>query len=121
MPFFHLPIQSGSEDVLFRMNRKMAIKDYYEIIDFIREKLPESAISTDLIVGFPNETDEEFEKTIELYERVQYDNAYTFIYSKRVGTPAATLEDTTPISTKEERLHRLENVVRKYSKICNEK
>lgn len=121
MPFVHLPIQSGDENVLLRMNRKMKINDYKSMIDYIREKIPQVSISTDLIVGFPNETDEQFEKTLELYDYCQYDNAYTFIYSKRAGTPAANFEDIIPNEIKQERLQRLNDKVRYYAKKNNEK
>lgn len=121
MPFIHLPIQSGDENVLLRMNRKMEISTYLGYIKYIREKIPQVAISTDLIVGFPNETDEQFENTLKLYENVEYDNAYTFIYSKRDGTPAVNFADEISIETKKERLQRLNELVKKYAKLNNEK
>jgi tRNA-2-methylthio-N6-dimethylallyladenosine synthase len=116
MPYFHLPIQSGNETILKKMNRQMKIADYIKLIDYIRQELPQASISTDLIVGFPNETDEQFEDTIKLYNKIKYDNAYTFIYSKRNGTPAATMEDSIPMNIKEQRLNRLNEIVRKYAK-----
>ncbi|MBR2651949.1 radical SAM protein, partial [bacterium] len=85
MPFIHLPIQSGDEDILLKMNRKMKISEYLEYISYIKNKIPNVAISTDLIVGFPNESEQAFNNTLKLYEAVQFDNAYTFIYSKRDG------------------------------------
>lgn len=115
MPYFHLPIQSGSENVLTRMNRQVKIKDYIKNIEYIRSQLPSAAISTDIIVGFPNESDEEFEETIKLYEQIKYDNAYTFIYSKREGTPAAVMNDSIPMNVKKERLQRLNEIVKKYA------
>lgn len=115
MPYFHLPIQSGSEDVLNRMNRKTKIDEYIKNIEYIKKEIPQCAISTDIIVGFPNETDEEFEKTIELYNKIKYDNAYTFIFSPREGTPAAKIQDKTPRDVKEERLKKLNEVVKKYA------
>ena len=121
MPFVHLPIQSGNEDVLLRMNRKMKVQDYIDTINYIKKKIPNVAISTDLIVGFPNETDEQFEDTLKLYNEVKYDNAYTFIYSKRDGTPAAKFSDNVSLETKQDRLQRLNELVRKYSKENNEK
>lgn len=121
MPFIHLPVQSGDEDVLVRMNRKMKINDYYQTIDYIRENIPNVCISTDLIVGFPNETDEQFQHTLDLYNRIKYDNAYTFIYSKRDGTPAAKFPDDVPLEVKQDRLQRLNELVRKYAKENNEK
>lgn len=121
MPFIHLPIQSGDETILLRMNRKMKVQTYLDYIKYIRDNIPQVAISTDLIVGFPNETDEQFENTLKLYEQVQYDNAYTFIYSKRDGTPAVNFEDEISTETKKERLSRLNELVKKYAKLNNEK
>lgn len=115
MPYFHLPIQSGSENVLTRMNRQVKIREYIKNIKYIRSQLPSAAISTDIIVGFPNETDEEFQETIKLYEQIKYDNAYTFIYSKREGTPAAVMNDSIPMNVKKERLQKLNEIVKKYA------
>lgn len=90
MPYFHLPIQSGNNDILSKMNREMLIEEYRALIDDIRRNIPNVGISTDIIVGFPNETDAQFQDTLDLYNYVKYDNAYTFIYSKRKNTFAAT-------------------------------
>ena len=121
MPFIHLPIQSGDEDILLKMNRKMKISEYLEYISYIKNKIPNVAISTDLIVGFPNESEQAFNNTLKLYEAVQFDNAYTFIYSKRDGTPAVNFEDNIHLSVKKARLAKLNEVVRKYAKLNNEK
>lgn len=121
MPFIHLPVQSGDEDILLKMNRKMKVADYLGYINYIKEQIPYVSISTDLIVGFPNETDEQFNNTLNLYNNVQYDNAYTFIYSKRDGTPAAKLIDNTSLETKKARLNTLNELVKKYAKLNNEK
>lgn len=121
MPYFHLPIQSGSEEILTKMNRQMKISEYIEKVEYIRKNLPSCAITTDLIVGFPNESDEDFNKTIELYEKIKYDNAYTFIYSKRENTPAATMEDRISLQTKRERLAKLNDIVKKYASENNKK
>jgi len=121
MTYIHLPIQSGSERVLKQMNRGMKISDYFAFIDQIRKDIPDCTISTDLIVGFPNETDEEFEETLALYNRVKFDNAYTFIYSPRIGTPAAKMADAIEFETKQKRLDKLNELVRKYSKENNNK
>ncbi len=121
MPFIHLPVQSGDEDILLKMNRKMKIADYLEYINYIKKQIPYVSISTDLIVGFPNESDEQFNNTLNLYNNVQYDNAYTFIYSKRDGTPAAKLIDNTSLETKKTRLNTLNELVKKYAKLNNEK
>lgn len=121
MPYFHLPIQSGSENILKKMNREMKISDYIKKIEYIRKNLPSCAITTDLIVGFPNETDEEFNDTLNLYKKIKYDNAYTFIYSKRENTPAAVIDDKVEKETKKQRLAKLNELVKKYAKENNEK
>ena len=92
-PHLHLPVQSGSNKVLKAMNRKYTREDYLKKIDKIKEMLPQLAISTDIIVGFPGETEEDFQQTIDLVKRVNYDSAYTFLYSIREGTIAAKMED----------------------------
>jgi tRNA-2-methylthio-N6-dimethylallyladenosine synthase len=116
MPYFHLPIQSGNEEILKKMNRTMKIKDYEDLIKYIRKTIPQCAISTDIIVGFPNETKEQFADTIKLYKKIKYDNAYTFVYSKREGTPAALLPDNISMDEKDARLNTLNDLVRKYAK-----
>lgn len=121
MPYIHLPIQSGDEEILKQMNRKMLIKDYIDLVDYLREKIPDISVSTDLIVGFPNESSEAFRHTIDLYNRIKYDNAYTFIYSKREGTPAAKIIDHITLTEKKKRLYELDELVRKYAKEANEK
>lgn len=121
MPYIHLPVQSGDEEILKLMNRQMNIEDYIGKIKKIKETLPSCAISTDLIVGFPNETDEQFENTLKLYNEIKYDNAYTFIYSPREGTYAATLKDSVEFDKKKERLEKLNSLVRKYAKENNER
>jgi tRNA-2-methylthio-N6-dimethylallyladenosine synthase len=116
MPYIHLPIQSGDEKILKEMNRTMKIKDYLETINYIKKNVPDCAITTDLIVGFPNETKSAFNNTIKLYKKVKFDNAYTFIYSKREGTPAAQYKDNVTKEIKQERLTILNELVRKYGK-----
>lgn len=120
MPYIHLPIQSGSEKILTKMNRKMKIQDYIDQIKYIRSKIPQVAISTDIIVGFPNETEEEFNETLKLYDQIKFDNAYTFVYSPREGTPAAKINDSIGFETKKARLEKLNELVRKYAKENNE-
>ncbi|MDE5599776.1 MAG: tRNA (N6-isopentenyl adenosine(37)-C2)-methylthiotransferase MiaB [Ureaplasma sp.] len=119
MPFVHLPIQSGNENILLKMNRKMAISDYLKQINYIKSNIPNVAISTDIIVGFPNETHEEFMDTINLYNEIKFDNAYTFVYSPREGTPAATFKDNVSLEEKKQRLETLNELVRKYAKENN--
>jgi tRNA-2-methylthio-N6-dimethylallyladenosine synthase len=121
MPYIHLPIQSGDEFILKQMNRSMKIGDYLKTINYIKTNIPNCAISTDIIVGFPNETDVQFENTVKLYEKVKFDNAYTFIYSPRSGTSAALIKDKTNLATKQERLSRLNEIVRKYAKWNSER
>lgn len=121
MPHIHLPIQSGDEQILKKMNRMMKIDDYLSLINYIRTNIPNCSITTDLIVGFPNETREQFEKTLDLYNKVEFDNAFTFIYSKRDGTPAANMPDATNLEDKKTRLLELNELVKKYAKIQNEK
>lgn len=121
MPYFHLPIQSGSELILEKMNRRMKIEDYIAKVDYIRANVNPCAITTDLIVGFPNETEEDFKKTLDLYNKIQFDNAYTFIYSPRENTPAAVMKDNVDIKTKRRRLAELNELVKKYSSLNNNK
>ena len=121
MPYIHLPIQSGSDNILKKMNRRYSIKEYKKLFYELKEKIPGVSITTDIIVGFPNETEEDFQKTIDIYNELKYDLAYTFIYSPREGTPASTMKDNVPKEVKEERLQRLNKVVNKYAKENNEK
>ncbi len=103
----HLPVQSGSSDVLRRMNRRYTKEDYLRLVEKIRAAVPDIAITTDIIVGFPAETEEDFEETLDLVRKVEYDSAFTFLYSIRTGTPAASYEDQIPESIKHERFDRL--------------
>ncbi|MBQ8192922.1 MAG: tRNA (N6-isopentenyl adenosine(37)-C2)-methylthiotransferase MiaB [Bacilli bacterium] len=121
MPYIHLPIQSGSDSILKKMNRRYTISEYKELFNKLKNKIPGVSITTDIIVGFPNETDEDFEKTLEVYNELKYDLAYTFIYSKREGTPAASMDDSISLEVKEERLQRLNEVVNKYALENNKK
>jgi len=107
----HLPVQSGSSEVLKRMARKYTREHYLELVRKIKAAIPNVSLSSDIIVGFPGETDEQFEETISLVEEVRYDFAYTFIYSPREGTPAAVMEDNVPMEVKKARLHRLNEVL----------
>jgi len=115
MPYIHLPIQSGSDRILKKMNRKYTIEEYKTLFKKLKDKIPNVSITTDIIVGFPNESSEDFEETLKIYNELKYDLAYTFIYSKREGTPASTMEDTISLEEKEERLQRLNEVVNKYA------
>ena len=121
MPYIHLPIQSGSDNILKKMNRRYSTNEYKKLFYELKEKIPGVSITTDIIVGFPNETEEDFQKTIDIYNELKYDLAYTFIYSPREGTPASTMKDNVPKEAKEERLQRLNKVVNKYARENNEK
>ncbi len=113
--YIHLPVQSGSSKVLKEMNRHYTRQDYLEIVRKLREVDPDIAISTDIIVGFPGETEEEFEETLSLCEEVRYDSAFTFLYSIRKGTPAEKFENQVPEETKHERFNRLVEVINRIS------
>ncbi len=104
---FHLPVQSGSDAVLSRMNRKYTAEKYLEIIEKIKKWVPDASITSDIIVGFPGETDEDFEATMELLRQVRYDLIFSFIYSPRIGTPAAEMEDQIPPEVSGERFRRM--------------
>ena len=104
---FHVPFQSGSTEILRRMNRGYSREKYLELIKLIRKYVPDAAITTDIIVGFPGETEEDFEATMDIVRQVGFASAFTFIYSKRSGTPAAKMEEQVPLATKKERLNRL--------------
>jgi tRNA-2-methylthio-N6-dimethylallyladenosine synthase len=111
----HLPIQSGSNRILKKMNRKYTKESYLEIIDKLKVNIPDIAITTDIIVGFPGETEEDFKETLDLVKKVRYDAAYTFIYSKRSGTPAADMEEQVDKNIKHERLEKLIELQNKIS------
>ena len=121
MPYVHLPIQSGSDDILRKMNRKYTIDEYKKLFDQIKCKVKNVAITTDIIVGFPNETDEDFKKTLDIVNYCKFDGAYTFIFSPREGTAAARMEDKVSMEVKEKRLQELNNLVNKYSLESNQK
>lgn len=103
----HLPLQSGSSRILNLMNRKYTKEQYLTLAAKIKEAIPDISLTTDIIVGFPGETEEDFEETMDVVQRVRYDSAFTFIYSKRTGTPAASMEDQVPEDVVKERFDRL--------------
>ncbi len=113
MPFVHLPVQSGSNKILHAMNRKHTAEEYLEIIDRFRKLKPEIEFSSDFIVGFPGETEKDFEETMKLVEKVRYAQAYSFKYSPRPGTPGAERKDQVPEEVKIERLLRLQKLISK--------
>ena len=121
MPYIHLPLQSGSDRILKLMGRRYTKESYLELFDKIKKTVPNVSITTDIIVGFPGETEEDFEDTLDVVNICKYDSAFTFIFSPREGTPAAKMKDDTPLSVKEERLHRLNELVNKYAREANDR
>lgn len=111
----HLPVQSGSNSILKAMNRNYTVEKYLETVDYLRSHDSGFSLTTDIIVGFPNETDEEFQDTVKLIKQVEYDNIYSFIYSKRSGTKASMIDDKTPEEVKSHRLRELLEVQREIS------
>lgn len=111
----HLPLQSGSSRILKIMNRRYDKEHYLELVDKIRAAVPDIALTTDIIVGFPGETEEDFEETMDVVRKVRYDSAFTFIYSKRTGTPAASMEEQVPEDVIKARFDRLLKEVQKIS------
>lgn len=121
MPYIHLPIQSGSNRILKLMGRKYTKEEYLILFHKLKNKINNVAITTDVIVGFPNETDEDFMETMEVYKECAFDIAYTFIYSPREGTPAALMTDSVDENTKKERLHKLNKLVNQLALTANQK
>ena len=121
MPYVHLPIQSGSDRILKLMGRKYTIDEYLKLYNKIRKEVKGVSITTDIIVGFPGETEEDFEETLKIVNECKFDGAFTFAFSPREGTPAAKLKDNTTVEEKNERLHRLNEIVNKYSNEANQK
>ena len=111
MPFLHLPVQSGSDRILAAMNRGHSAADYRALVERLRRAQPDLALSSDFIVGFPGETESDFEATLDLARAVNYAQAFSFKYSPRPGTPAALAEDQVPDEAKTERLHRLQSLL----------
>ena len=103
----HLPVQSGSNEILDKMNRRYTVESYLDLMDYAKERVPDMTYSSDIIVGFPGETEEDFEKTMELIRRVEYMQLFTFIYSKRSGTKAAEMPDATPHEEKAARIGKI--------------
>jgi tRNA-2-methylthio-N6-dimethylallyladenosine synthase len=120
MPYLHLPFQAGSDRILAAMNRKHTARDYRRLIDKIRAACPDIALSTDIIVGFPGETDKEFAETLRLVEEIGFAQAYSFKYSPRPGTPAANMEDQVREMVKSERLQRLQSLLKAQTSRFNE-
>lgn len=121
MPYIHLPLQSGSNKILQKMGRRYTKEEYRKLFYQIKEFIPNCSITTDIIVGFPGETEEDFQDTIDLVNELKYDLAYTFIYSPRVGTPASLMRDDTSMEEKKERLATLNELINQYALFNNQK
>ena len=121
MPYIHLPLQSGSDRILKLMGRKYTKEEYLTLYSKLKEALPNASITTDIIVGFPNETKEDFEDTLDVVRKCKYDSAFTFIFSPREGTPASKMKDDISLEEKEMRLQKLNELVNQYSKEANDK
>ena len=117
--YVHLPVQSGSDRILAAMKRRYTVLEYKSIVRRLRAARPDLCISSDFIVGFPGETDEDFEATLRLVDELKFADAFSFVYSPRPGTPAAELPDDTPADTKMERLHRLQRAVEEHAASFN--
>ncbi len=120
VPQLHLPFQAGSDQILSAMNRRYTKEQYLDLVKRVREKNPDIALTTDIIVGFPNETKEDFEETIRVLEAVRFDSVFSFIYSKREGTPAAVMEDAISDAEKHENFDRLLEVQNRISREIND-
>jgi tRNA-2-methylthio-N6-dimethylallyladenosine synthase len=120
MPYLHLPFQAGSDHILAKMNRRHTADEYRRAIDKLREARPDIALSTDIIVGFPGETDADFEATMQLVREIGFASAFSFKYSSRPGTPAAEMDGQVPEDVKLERLHRLQALLAEQQRAFNE-
>jgi tRNA-2-methylthio-N6-dimethylallyladenosine synthase len=119
MPYVHLPVQSGSDRMLAAMNRKHTRGDYLDVIARLRAARPDLAFSSDFIVGFPGETEEDFRDTLALVDEVGFASAYSFMYSPRPGTPAADMDDQLPQEKKAKRLQRLQAAITRHQRAFN--
>ena len=121
MPYIHLPLQSGSDAILKKMGRRYTKESYLTLAHKMKEKIPNISLTTDIIVGFPGETEEDFLDTLKVVDECEYDSAFTFIFSPRVGTPAALMEDNISLEEKNKRLHILNEKVNEYALKNNQK
>ncbi len=117
----HLPLQSGNTKVLKEMNRKYTKEQYLELVEKMKEKIPNLSLSTDIIVGFPGETDKEFEDTLDVVRKVKFEQVYMFIYSRRVGTPGDKMENQIPEDVKHKRFDKLKALVESQMEEINKK
>ena len=121
MPYIHLPLQSGSNRILKLMGRRYTKESYIKLFNKLKQEIPNVSITTDIIVGFPSETEKDFNDTLDVVKLCKFDSAFTFIFSARVGTPAAKMKDDISKEKKEERLHRLNELINEYALENNEK
>lgn len=121
MNYIHLPLQSGSDRILKLMGRRYTKDEYIKLFNKIKDKVKGASITTDIIVGFPNESEEDFKETLDVVNTCKYDSAFTFIYSPREGTPAAKMDDKIPLEEKEKRLYELNELINNYSLMNNKK
>lgn len=121
MPYIHLPLQSGSDSILKLMGRRYTKESYINLYNKLKKALPHSSITTDIIVGFPNETEGDFKETLDVVNKCKFDGAFTFIFSPRIGTPAAKMSDNVTLEEKNKRLQQLNELVNKYSKEANDR
>ena len=120
MPYIHLPLQSGSDRILKLMGRRYTKEEYITLFNKLKENIPNVSITTDIIVGFPGETEKDFQETLDVVNNCKYDSAYTFIFSPREGTPAEKMQDDVTLEEKNKRLQMLNNCVNKYALENNE-
>jgi tRNA-2-methylthio-N6-dimethylallyladenosine synthase len=120
MPYIHLPLQSGSDKILKLMGRRYTKEKYIELFNKIKNKVKNCSITTDIIVAFPGETEEDFKETLDVVEKCKFDSAFTFIYSPRIGTPAASMKNDLTEEEKNNRLYRLNEVINKYANLVNQ-
>ena len=121
MPYIHLPLQSGSNRILKLMGRRYTKENYLELYSKLKKALPYSSITTDIIVGFPGETEEDFQDTLDIVNTCKFDSAFTFIFSPRKGTPAEKMKDNVSLEVKNNRLQILNELINKYSNEANKK
>ncbi|MFV0249941.1 MAG: tRNA (N6-isopentenyl adenosine(37)-C2)-methylthiotransferase MiaB [Bacilli bacterium] len=121
MPYIHLPLQSGSNSILKLMGRRYTKELYLKLYNKLKQEIPNCSITTDIIVGFPNETEQDFKDTLDVVDECKFDSAFTFLFSPRVGTPAAKMEDNVSLEIKNKRLQELNKKINEYARIANEK
>ena len=121
MPYIHLPLQSGSSRILKLMGRRYTKEEYLQLFNKLKTRIENVSITTDIIVGFPGETLEDFNETLDVVNACKYDSAFTFVFSPRIGTPACKMKDDVSIEEKNQRLYKLNDLVNKYALEANQK